>query len=227
MRIAGVLFLLFILSVVVFCFSYFSVESTLELLQQKHFHVQKVFKEHPISFTLTFCGFYVLVTALCIPGITVLNLLAGAVFGLLNGIVVVSFSNAIGATISFLGSRWLFRDFAKRHLPGYWISLNRGFHKEGALYLLSLRLTPAVHSFIVNLGMGLTTMPTLVFYGVSQLGMLPITAIYVNAGSQLATITKISDIISTPVILSLLATALVPLIVIKILHILRPKFICD
>jgi uncharacterized membrane protein YdjX (TVP38/TMEM64 family) len=122
---------------------------------------------------------------LSVPGAFVLTIIAGALFGLVWGTLLVSFASSIGATLAFLTSRLLLREWVQRKLGGRLAAINAGVEKEGAYYLFALRLTPVFPFFVINLALGLTPMRARTFYWVSQLGMLPGTAIYVYAGTQL------------------------------------------
>src|SRR3954462_13185306 len=140
----------------------------------------------PVFVTLGFFGFYVVITALSLPGAAVMTLAAGALFGLLWGTAVVSFASSIGATLAYLASRYLLREMVQKRFGDRLKAVNEGIAKEGALYLLTLRLVPLFPFFLVNLLMGLTPIPTRTYYFVSQAGMLAGTLVYVNAGTQLA-----------------------------------------
>ncbi len=139
----------------------------------------------PLHAGLTFFLVYVLVTGLSLPGAAVMTLIAGAVFGLLWGTVIVSFASSIGATIAFLASRWLLRDWVQQRFGDRLKTINAGIDKEGPFYLFALRLVPVLPFFAINLAMGLTPLRARTFYWVSQLGMLAGTLVYVYAGTQL------------------------------------------
>ncbi|MEP6607617.1 MAG: FAD-dependent oxidoreductase [Burkholderiaceae bacterium] len=141
--------------------------------------------QHPLAAAAIFFGVYVAVAALSLPGATILTLLAGAVFGLLPGLVLVSFASSIGATLAFLASRMVLRDAVQSRFGDRLAKINAGVQREGWFYLLTLRLVPLFPFFVVNLLMGLTSIRTWTFYWVSQLGMLAATAVYVYAGTQL------------------------------------------
>jgi uncharacterized membrane protein YdjX (TVP38/TMEM64 family) len=128
---------------------------------------------------------YVTVTALSLPGAAVMTLAGGALFGFWPALVVVSFASTLGATLAFLVSRFLLRDSVQTKFGDRLRAINQGVEREGAFYLFSLRLVPIFPFFVINLVLGLTPMRTLTFYWVSQIGMLPGTAVYVNAGTQL------------------------------------------
>ena len=140
----------------------------------------------PVASALLYFVAYVAVTGLSLPGAAVMTLVGGAVFGLLWGLVLVSFASSVGATLAFLASRFLLRDWVQQHFGDRLRAINDGVAKEGGFYLFTLRLVPAFPFFVINLLMGLTPMKTRTFYWVSQLGMLAGTAVYVNAGTQLA-----------------------------------------
>ena len=146
---------------------------------------------------------YVLVTALSLPGATVLTLAGGAGLGLLWGTLLVSFASTLGATLAMLSARYLLRGATEKRFASRLAEINQGLQRDGGFYLFSLRLMPVVPFFALNLLMGLTRMKTWTFYWVSQLGMLAGTLAYVNAGTQLARIESLSGIVSPGVLGSL------------------------
>ncbi|MBP7649378.1 MAG: FAD-dependent oxidoreductase [Phenylobacterium sp.] len=145
---------------------------------------------------------YVAVTALSLPGAAVMTLAGGALFGLWVGTLLVSFASSIGATLAFLVSRWLLRDWVQGRYGERLAAVNAGMAKDGAFYLFTLRLVPVFPFFVINLLMGLTPIKTRTFYGVSQLGMLAGTLVYVNAGTQLAQLDSLSGILSPGLVAS-------------------------
>jgi pyruvate/2-oxoglutarate dehydrogenase complex dihydrolipoamide dehydrogenase (E3) component/uncharacterized membrane protein YdjX (TVP38/TMEM64 family) len=154
---------------------------------------------------------YVVMAALSLPGATVLTIAGGAIFGLLTGTVVVSFASSIGATLAFLAARFLFRDSVQRRFRERLERLNEGVARDGGFYLLSLRLVPVFPFFVINLAAALTPLRTWTFYWVSQLGMLPATVVYVNAGTQLAQVSSAGDILSPSLLGAFVLLALLPL----------------
>lgn len=165
---------------------------------------------HPWLFAISYFLSYVLITALSLPGAAILTLAGGALFGLWQGLLLVSFASSLGATLAFLASRYLFRSSIEQRFSQQLTAINQGIGKEGAFYLFTLRLVPLFPFFIINLLMGLTQLPTRTFYWVSQLGMLAGTIVYVNAGTQLAQINSLSDILSPGLILSFSVLGLFP-----------------
>jgi len=154
---------------------------------------------------------YIISTALSLPGATILTLAGGAIFGLGLGIVLVSFSSTIGATLAFLTSRFLLRDFVQGKFKDKLTSINQGIEKEGAFYLFTLRLVPVFPFFLINLVMGLTPIRPFIYFFISQLGMLPGTIVYVNAGTQLAQIDSLRGILSPDLVLSFALIGVLPL----------------
>jgi len=171
---------------------------------------------------LFFLG-YVVVTGLSIPGAAVLTLLAGAIFGLLWGTVLVSFASTIGASLAFLVARFLLRESVQSSFGERLRAINEGIRKDGAFYLFTLRLVPAFPFFAVNLIMGLTPMPLRTFFWVSQLGMLAGTIVYVNAGTQLARIDSPAGVASPALLLSFALLGLFPLLARKTLELARAR----
>ena len=168
--------------------------------------------QSPVLVPIVFFVLYVVVVALSLPFAAIMGLAAGALFGLWHGALLVSFASTIGATLAFLASRYLLRDFVQRHFGGKLQGINEGMAKDGALYLFMLRLVPVFPFFLINLLMGLTQIRTRTFYWVSQLGMLAGTLVYVNAGTQLARIDSLSGIVSPEVLLSFALLGVFPLI---------------
>ncbi len=167
---------------------------------------------HPWQTALGFFLLYIAVTGLSLPGATLLTLVAGAIFGLLWGTLIVSFASSLGATLALLASRFALRDWVQSRFSRQLQGINRGMEKEGALYLFTLRLIPVVPFFVINLAMGLTPIRARTFYWVSQLGMLPATLVYVNAGTQLAAIDSPGGILSPGLLGALVLLGLFPLL---------------
>ena len=167
-------------------------------------------QQNLMVFAALFFTLYVLVTATSLPVAVWMTLAAGALFGFWWGLLLVSFASSIGATLAFLLSRYLLRDWVQAKLGNYSQTINTGLKKDGVFYLFSLRLIPALPFFVVNLLMGLTAMKSWRFYWVSQLGMLLGTAVYVNAGTQLFQLTSVSDISSPFLLMSFAALGLLP-----------------
>lgn len=157
-----------------------------------------------------FFGVYVLVATLSLPGAAVLTLLAGAIFGLFWGIVLTSFASSLGATGAFLVARFVLREAVAARFGVRLAGIERGIARDGAFFLFALRLAPVVPFFVVNLLMGLTVLPARTFYWVSQAGMLAGTAVYVNAGLQLATLEGFGDVLSARLLVSFTLLGLFP-----------------
>lgn len=165
---------------------------------------------HPMLVIGLFFVTYVAVTALSLPLAVWMTLAAGGLFGFGWGVLIVSFAASIGATLAFLAARYFLRDWVQARLGGRLQAINDGVARDGAFYLFTLRLIPAVPFFVVNLLMGLTPIRAWVFYAVSQVGMLAGTAVYVNAGTQLAQLDNIKDVLSPSLILSFVLLGLFP-----------------
>jgi uncharacterized membrane protein YdjX (TVP38/TMEM64 family) len=166
---------------------------------------------------------YVAVVALSIPGAIILTLTSGAIFGLFWGTMIASFASSIGATLAFLGSRFLLREWVEEKFRDYLTPINKGIEKEGAFYLFGARMIPLFPFFAVNLLMGLTSISTLSFYLISQVGMFLGTIAYVNVGSELSKITSLSGLVSGSIIFSLVVLGIVPLIAKYIVNFIQRK----
>ncbi|MBA3597284.1 MAG: FAD-dependent oxidoreductase [Methylibium sp.] len=187
-------------------------ELSLEAMKARQAQFAELYARQPLTVLAAYFAIYVAVAALSLPGAAVMTLAGGALFGLWIGTLVVSFASSIGATLAFLASRYLLRDTVQRRFGDKLTAVNEGVARDGAFYLFTLRLVPLFPFFAVNLLMGLTPMRTPVFYGVSQLGMLAGTLVYVNAGTQLGQIESLSGIVSPGVIGSFVLLGVFPLI---------------
>ena len=183
---------------------------TIDALKGQQAALADVYRARPMLVIAIFFSGYVALTALSVPGAAILTLAAGAIFGVGIGTLIVSFASTLGATLAFLGSRYLFRDAVQTRFGARLRAVNAGIERDGAFYLFSLRLVPVFPFFAVNLAMGLTPVRVWTYYWVSQLGMLLGTIVYVNAGTQLAEIRSLSDIASPGLLASFAALGLLP-----------------
>jgi len=213
--------LLIIFSFLVVSFLYFGLDLykyiTLEYIKLSKNIFISFYEKNPNLFLFIYFIVYIILTSFSLPGATILTLAGGAFFGIWMGTLVVSFASSFGATFAMLMSRYLIKDWVQNRFKSEMHSINIHISKEGIYYLFSLRLLPLIPYFIVNLLMGLTSVRIITFYLVSQLGMLPATLIYVNAGSQLNNINSVSDIYSPMFLFSFLILGVFPLIVKKII----------
>jgi uncharacterized membrane protein YdjX (TVP38/TMEM64 family) len=165
---------------------------------------------NPSLYIAGFFLLYVAVTGLSIPGAAIMTLVAGALFGVVLGTLIVSFASTMGATLAFLSSRYLLRDWVQGKFGERLRAVDDGLEKDGAFYLFTLRLIPVFPFFVINLLMGLTRIKTGTFFWVSQIGMLPATIVFVNAGTQISRIDSTAGLLSPTLIASFVALALFP-----------------
>jgi dihydrolipoamide dehydrogenase len=196
---------------------------SLDYIKTAQAEFAQLYAEQPAVVIGSFFAIYVAVTALSLPGAAILTLLGGAVFGLWVGVLVVSFASSLGATLAMLVSRYLLRDTVKSRFAKALADVDRGVEREGAFYLFTLRLVPLFPFFVINLLMGLTRMRAATFYGVSQLGMLAGTIVYVNAGTQLAQISSLKGILSPGLIVSFVLLGIFPLVAKKIVDAVKAR----
>lgn len=185
---------------------------SLESLKTNQALMHTYYADHPVFVPAFFVLIYIISTAISLPGATILTLAGGAIFGLSWGTVLVSFASTIGATLAFLASRFLLRDLVESRFKEKIEKINQGINKEGAFYLFTLRLVPIFPFFLINLVMGVTSIRLATYFFVSQLGMLPGTIAYVNAGTQLAEISSIKGILSPSLLLSFALIGVLPLL---------------
>ena len=178
---------------------------------------------YPWQTAAGYFALYVAFTALSLPAAALMTVLAGAIFGLGWGVLLVSFASVIGATIAMLAARFVLRDWVQGRFAAQLQGVNRGFEKEGGFYLFTLRLIPAVPFFLINLAMGLTPIRTWTFYWVSQLAMFPATVLYVNAGTELARVESPGDVLSWQLIGAFVALGLFPLAAKRMVELTRAR----
>ena len=196
---------------------------TLEALSALESDLRSWVSANPLLASASYCAAYVAVTALSLPGAAVMTLAGGAVFGFSWGLPLASLSSTIGATLAFLVARavlgeWVQRRFAKELVP-----INQGIERDGAFYLYTLRVVPLFPFFVVNLVMGMTTIRVFPFYWVSVVGMLPGTAVFVFAGTQLAEIRSIGDILDPGLFVAFTMLGLLPITAKKVVGWLRTR----
>ncbi|MFT6433127.1 MAG: pyruvate/2-oxoglutarate dehydrogenase complex dihydrolipoamide dehydrogenase (E3) component [Candidatus Azotimanducaceae bacterium] len=194
---------------------------TLDYVKSQQAELNALVLEKPLEIAATFFVLYVAVTAASLPGAAILTLVAGAMFGVLWGTVLVSFASSIGATLAMLVARFVLREQVVAKFGAQLSGIDKGIEKEGAFYLFTLRLVPLFPFFAINLLMGLTKIKVLTFLFVSQIGMLAGTIVFVNAGTQLAQIESTSDILSLELLLSFALLGIFPLIAKKIVDVVR------
>ena len=200
---------------------------TLQNLAAKELELKSVQQEHPwLVYGAAFLV-YVVVTGLSLPGATVLTLTCGWFFGFWRGVVLVSFASTTGATVAFLVSRFLLRDSIQSRFGEKLATFNRALEREGAFYLFMLRLIPAVPFFVINVVMGLTPIRMRTYWWVSQLGMIPGTAVYVYAAASVPNLATLAEkgakgILSPKLIVAFALLGLVPLILKKAMQRFRP-----
>ncbi|MDQ7746730.1 FAD-dependent oxidoreductase [Hydrogenophaga pseudoflava] len=196
---------------------------SLDFLKESQARFAALREQQPLALAAGYFLVYVAVTALSLPGATIVTLAGGAIFGLGWGLLLVSFASSIGATLAFLTARFLLRESVQRRFGQRLAEVDKGIEKDGAFYLFTLRLIPVVPFFVINLLMGLTTMKAWTFYWVSQLGMLAGTAVYVNAGTQLGQLESLQGIVSPGLLGSFVLLGLFPLIARKVVEAVQQR----
>lgn len=211
---------LFLVLIVFLVFKYSNLSSylNLESLKENQLKFQNFYSQAPLKTILLFSFVYILSVAVSFPGASILSLAAGGLFGFWNGLIIVSLSSTIGATIAFLVSRFLFKDFLQKRFNDKFKKINAGMEEKGNIYLFTLRLIPIFPFFLINILMGLTSISILQYFWVSLVGMLPGTVIYINAGTELAKIQSTKDILTPSIIISLTLLGVFPMLISKIFN---------
>lgn len=190
---------------------------TLEYLKVSQGKFSELYAAHTLFVMGCYVVLYILVTGLSLPGAVVMTLAGGALFGVWTGLVLVSFASTMGATCACFAARFILRDWVQQKFGDKLATMHKGIEQEGAFYLFTLRLIPVFPFFMINLVMGLTRMRLSTFFWVSQLGMLPGTLVFVNAGKELGKIDSLGGILSPSLLGSFVALGLFPLAVKKIM----------
>ena len=185
---------------------------SLEYLKAQKDALNDLYQSKPVLILSIFFFAYVAMAALALPAATILTLAGGAIFGFWTGLIVVSFASTIGATIAFILTRYLFHDAIQNKFGDRLQAINTGIEREGAFYVFGLRLVPLFPFVVVNSVLGLTKLKTITFYWASQIGMLAGTAVYVNAGTQLANIDNLGDVANPKLLLSFALLGVFPII---------------
>ena len=175
----------------------------------------------PLTSAVGFFAAYVAITALGLPSSVVMTVAGGALFGFVQGALLASFASTLGAVLSCLCARYILRQWVQARFGERLSSVNVGVEREGAFYLFTMRLIPILPFFAINLLMGLTPMPVRTYAWVSQLGMLPATAVFTYAGTRLALVESLSDVLSPGLITAFALLGLFPLMARKLVFWLR------
>lgn len=192
-----------------------------EYLKNQQENLQSFYQNNVVLTSIAYLAIYISVTALSLPGAAVMTLAGGLIFGVIFGTILVSFASTIGATLAFLVARFLLRESIQNKFSDKLNEINKGIEREGWMYLFTMRLIPAIPFFVINVVMGLTPMKVRTFFVVSQIGMLPGTIVYVNAGTQLALLESPGDILSPKLILSFVLLGIFPIISKKIVALFK------
>ncbi len=211
-----IIVLVIVLLILLFRFLHLDDYLTLSYLKESREQLALLYAERTGLVIAVYMLIYIVATALSLPGAVILTLAGGAIFGLVTGTIVISFASTIGATLACMVSRFLLRDWVQRRFGDKLQRINEGMEQEGGFYLFTLRLIPVFPFFVINLAMGLTRIKISTYYWVSQLGMLPATIVYVNAGKELGKVDSLAVILSPGLIFSFVLLGLFPITVKKI-----------
>ena len=210
--------IIFLGSISIGIFFDYSQYFSFEMIKEQHQNLKNLIDTNYLLFFGLFFILYIVVTAFALPFAALKTILAGALFGLIPGVILTSFASSIGSTLCLLMSRFILRDHVEKKYSKYLDKVNEGIKRDGIYYLFFLRLSPIFPFFIINLVFGLTKMKAMTFYLVSQIGMLIGTVVFVNAGVQLSKINRFEDILSLELIISFILIGLVPLIIRKVIE---------
>lgn len=197
---------------------------TLEYITESQKRFAEIYTAEPFTIIGMFALIYIAVAALSLPGAVILTVASGAFFGVIAGSIVVSFSSTIGATLACFVARFVLRDWVNTKVGDRLTPINEGIEREGGFYLFTMRLIPIFPFFLINLAMGLTKMKFRTFFWVSQLGMLPGTIVFVNAGKELGKIDSLAGILSPTLLVSFGILGLFPIMAKKLVGVIKAKY---
>lgn len=222
---AGKIIVVLLIAALVASFFVFDLNQyfSLEWLKSQQENLNAQVAANPYLAAAIFFGVYVVVTALSLPGAALMTLVGGALFGLGWGLLLVSFASVMGATVAMIISRFLLQSWVQKRFGKRLKAINQGVDNEGAFYLFALRLVPVFPFFLINLAMGLTRLKVTTFWWVSQIGMLPGTFVYVNAGRELGQLDSLGGILSPGLIGAFVLLGVFPLIARKILDVVKAR----
>ena len=220
--------IIFLIILILFITAIFILFQNQELLSfkfilQNYINLKKVISTQFLYYYLLFFLIYFSISVLSLPVAGLLSLLIGALFGFIPGILLTSFASSLGALVSFLIARYLFKSFIERKFSKALNKINKGIEENGLIYLFFVRMTPIFPFFLINLVFSVTKISPLSFYWVSQLGMLFGTALFINAGTQISNINSTQDIFNKYVIISLILIAIMPILIKKIINFIKGK----
>ena len=182
------------------------------ILNENISYIKNYQVSYPFIVEIIFFITYVFLTSLSIPIALILGLLSGMIFHNTTAILIVSFASAIGATLAFFLSRYLFRDYLEKKYNKQYLKINSGIEKNSGYYIFALRMCVVFPFFMVNLLLGLTTIKPINYYLISQLGMLPATVIIVSLGDKIAGALTSDISIDFTLVMLLTALGLLPLL---------------
>ena len=220
-----ILIFLIIIALIIIGVIVFDVQNlfTLAALKEKQDQLQTAVNNNPVYSAAIFFISYVIFAALSLPGVIIFTLAAGALFGFLQGTILVSFASTIGAFLAFLVARFFLHDTVQEKFSNRLVTINRKVKSEGAFYLLFLRLVPVFPFFLVNIVIALTPIRPFTYYWVSQLGMFPATMVYVNAGTQLAKVSELKDITSPALLFAFVLLGIFPFVAKNAANLLKAR----
>ena len=211
----GRLIILLGISLLIGCFIVFDLQQylTLDYLNSRHTFYQQYYEQNPTLTLLLFFVFYLSLTAMSLPCLSVVILAGGAIFGFPLALLIISFADVFGSTLAFLSSRRLFGKYLQDRHSSRLRAVNHGVAREGGFYLLTLRLIPIFPCFLINLLMGLTKIRVATFFWITQIGKLPHNALYANAGTQISQLSSFGGIFSPTIVVSFALIGFFPLLV--------------
>ncbi len=207
-----VLLILFILLIALIRFSPLGRVLTFENLRVHRDDFAAGVQEHYLLSVMMFIAVYVLATALSIPGAVILTLGGGLLFGTFAATVYVNIGATAGAVLAFLSARYLLGNRLQEKYRDQLSRFNGEIDKNGTSYLLTLRFIPLFSFFLINFLSGLTKVPLRTFLWTTAVGIIPGTAVFAFAGSQIGSINSPSEILSLKVLAAFAALALFALV---------------
>ena len=210
---------LFIFVIAAICLSalawYVDSYGSLETLAAQETRIRNLITANP--WRSFFAGFGIYLALALVPGTGGKAIIYGWLFGFWQAVTIVSVGLTIAAMAIFSLSRYLFQESIERRYSGFLMLMNKHLEKEGAFYLLTLRMAHAPYS-IVNPVSGASRVRTWTFFWTTAVGLMPANVIWTYLGTQLPSLRELAAsgagaLIDPPLIAAMVACAALPLVV--------------
>lgn len=206
-------FLLIIFVLIISLYLFFpdvTLFTTLENIKASHDRWVALYQQNPSRIITLFILFNAFMAMLPVPGISMISLLGGSIFGFIPGTIYSSSATAIGNLAGFFIARYFLQDYVYARYGDKLNLFRSSFQVEGTMALFSFRLFPFVPSFVANLIMGVSPLSWWNFFWASWVGRIPMVLVYTWGGVQIAKVKSLEDILSPGIVTAFILLAALP-----------------